>query len=210
MMKTKFSSRVIALILTLGMLITCFPTMTFAEDTAVAQTNGEVAPKVNVELEKITDLEQYLTDWSKQLYADIQSGKTDAKKLYTAYNSYGLFQGTKTRGVTLDDTNKMIAFKDGQPAAYIASGAGLHAYKVRTTLTDYGELYTDYVTFLDGDQYIFAKSARKLTALELRLYFGDKTASGMVLPTDRKIVNTDSGIDRFLTTYSTLAYMGFV
>ncbi len=212
MMKTKFSSRVIALILTLGMLITCFPTFTFAEDTAVAQTNGEVAPKVNVELEKITDLEQYLTDWSKQLYADIESGKTTVEKLTAVYDSYGLFEttGIKNKKLVLDDVNKMIAFKEGQPEAYIAKGAGLHAYKVRTTLTDYGELYTDYETGIeDGEQYILTKSARKLTALELRLYFGNKTESGKVLPTDRKIADTDSGVDRFLTTYSTLGLQGF-
>ncbi|MBO5504993.1 MAG: hypothetical protein J5984_00770, partial [Clostridia bacterium] len=203
MMKTKFSSRVIALILTLGMLITCFPTFTFAEDAAVAQANGEVAPKVNVELEKITDLEQYLTDWSKQLYADIQSGKTDAKKLYTAYNSYGLFASSAmTKTLSLDADNQMVKFKTGQPAEYIASGAGLHAYVMRTTLSDYGELYTAYDSaIIDGEQYTMATSTRKLTGFETALYFGDRNATSEVLPLD--------GTDRFLTTYNPLALDGF-
>ncbi|MBO5136014.1 MAG: InlB B-repeat-containing protein [Clostridia bacterium] len=189
MMKTKFSSRVIALILTLGMLITCFPTFTFAED-AVAQTDSGVSPDVDVTIEKIADLEQYLIDWSKQLYIDIKTTSLapnsdtvnesqNRVNAYNAYSKYGIFQTTtRPNRVVLDDENQMVAFDETGLQAYLDNVAGYSAYKMRSELSNYGELYNDFVV----DTGTWLNSSRKLMGWETSLYFGSIAEQEKIIP----------------------------
>jgi len=174
MMKTKFSSRVIALILTLGMLITCLPTMTFAED-AVAQTTNGVEPRVDLDIEKVDDLRAYLTEWSKQLYIDITTTPTapstvdvdvDANRqaVYSAYSSYGIFQrSSRPYKVILDDENKMVAFDETGLQAYLDAVSGYNVYKNNIPVVDDRTLVIrDYEPFAENSKAVRLSSPASL------------------------------------------------